>query len=67
VIARKVLEVVHNNAIIDWTEKKNVRTKPHRIVKRVLRHYDYLLNKQDRAFELVIQRAELSTHELVEG
>ncbi len=66
VIARKVLEVVRNNATIDWTEKKSVRANLRRMVKRVLKYYGYPPDKQDRAVELVIQQAELSAHELTE-
>lgn len=66
VIARKVLEVVRNNTTIDWTEKKSVRANLRRMVKRVLRHYGYPPDKQERAVELVIQQAELSAEEMVE-
>jgi type I restriction enzyme R subunit len=65
-IARKVLEVVRKNATIDWTEKKSVRANLRRMVKRVLRHYGYPPDKQDRAVELVLQQAELSAHEFTE-
>ncbi len=67
IIARKVLEIVRNNATIDWTEKKSVRANLRRMVKRVLKHYGYPPDKQDRAVELVIQQAELSARELTEN
>jgi type I restriction enzyme, R subunit len=66
IIARKVLDIVVHNTTIDWTEKKSVRANLRRMVKRVLRHYGYPPDKQDRAVELVLQQAELSAHGLVE-
>jgi type I restriction enzyme R subunit len=67
VIARKVLEVVRNNTTIDWTEKKSVRANLRRMVKRVLRHFGYPPDQQARAVELVIQQAELSAGEMMDG
>jgi len=64
VIARKVLDVVRNNTTIDWTEKKSVRANLRRMVKRVLKHFGYPPDKQERAVELVIQQAELSAQEM---
>lgn len=66
-IAREVLNVVRRNTSIDWTEKKSVRANLRRLVKRVLKHYGYPPDQQARAVELVIQQAELSAHEMVEG
>jgi type I restriction enzyme R subunit len=65
IIARKVLDVVRKNTSIDWTEKKSVRANLRRMVKRVLKHYGYPPDKQERAVELVIQQAELSAGEMI--
>jgi type I restriction enzyme R subunit len=58
-IARELVEAVRRNTTIDWTVKQNVRAKLRVIVKRILRHYGYPPDKQERATQLVLEQAEV--------
>lgn len=53
------MDVVRNNASIDWTVKESVRAKMRAMVKRILRKYDYPPDKQEKATQTVLEQAEL--------
>jgi type I restriction enzyme R subunit len=44
---------------IDWTVRENVRANLRVIVKRILRHYGYPPDKQERATQTVLEQAEV--------
>ena len=58
-IALELVEVVRNNASIDWTVKESVRAKMRAMVKRTLRKYGYPPDKQEKATLTVLEQAEL--------
>ena len=58
-IARELVETVRNNLTIDWTRRENVRANLRRLVKRVLRKYDYPPDKQESATRTVLEQAEV--------
>ncbi len=62
-IALELVDVVRNNATIDWTVKESVRAKMRAMVKRILRKYGYPPDKQERATITVLQQAELMAKE----
>lgn len=58
-IARELVETVRNNVTIDWTLRENARANLRRLVKRVLRKYDYPPDKQEKATQTVLEQAEV--------
>jgi len=58
-IARELVQTVHNNVTIDWTLRENVQAKLRVMVKRVLRKYHYPPDKQKKATETVLEQATL--------
>ncbi len=58
-IALELVDVVRNNATIDWTVKESVRAKMRAMVKRILRKYGYPPDKQEKATQTVLEQAEL--------
>ncbi len=57
-IARELVETVRGNVTIDWTLRENVRAHLRRLVRRVLRKYDYPPDKQEKATRTVLDQAE---------
>jgi len=57
-IARNLVEAVHRNISIDWTERETVKAKLRTIVKRLLRKYGYPPDKQEKATQTVLHQAE---------
>lgn len=62
-IARELVETVRRNVTIDWTERETVRAHLRRLVKRVLRKYDYPPAKQEKATQTVLEQAEMLSAE----
>ncbi len=58
-IAQELVETVRNNVTIDWTLRENVRAHLRRLVKRILRKYDYPPDKQEKATQTVLEQAEV--------
>jgi type I restriction enzyme R subunit len=58
-LTRELVEVVHNNAKLDWTRKESVRASMRTAVKRLLRKYKYPPDRQESAVSLVVEQAEL--------
>ena len=58
-IAREVADAVRKNVTIDWTVRENVRAQLRVIVKRILRKYGYLPDKQEKAMQTVLEQAEV--------
>jgi type I restriction enzyme R subunit len=51
------VKAVRKNVTIDWTVRENVRAQLRVIVKRILRKYSYLPDKQERATLTVLEQA----------
>ena len=64
-IAREVLQVVRENATIDWAVRESTRAKLRVIVKRVLRKHGYPPDMQESAAQTVIEQAEALCDEWV--
>jgi len=58
-IARELVDTVHKNTTIDWTEKESVKAKLRIMVRRILRKYGYPPDKQEKATETVLEQAKL--------
>jgi type I restriction enzyme, R subunit len=65
IITRALVECVHENAGIDWTERETVRANMRRMVKRILRKYGYPPDKADWAVKNIIEQAEALTAQVV--
>jgi type I restriction enzyme R subunit len=57
-IAQILVDQVRKNATIDWRFREGARAKLRVIVKRVLKKYGYLPDKQEHAADTVLQQAE---------
>jgi len=60
-IARELVATVKKNVTIDWTMRENVRAQLRVLVKRILRKYGYPPDKQEKATQLVLEQAEVSS------
>ena len=58
-IAQELVRIVRVNVTIDWTLRENVRAQLRVLVKRILRKYGYLPDKQEKATETVLEQAAL--------
>jgi type I restriction enzyme R subunit len=56
-IARELVAAVRANVTIDWTVRENVRAQLRVLVKRILRKYGYLPDKQEKATQTVLEQA----------
>jgi type I restriction enzyme, R subunit len=52
------VETVCRNVTINWIQKENVKPNLRRLVKRLLRKYGYLPDKQEKATVTVLEQAE---------
>jgi hypothetical protein len=50
-----LVDIVRNNATIDWTVRETVRAKLRVLVKRILRKYGYPPDKQEKATQTVLE------------
>ncbi|WP_096549398.1 type I restriction enzyme endonuclease domain-containing protein [Scytonema sp. HK-05] len=57
-MARELVETVCRNVTINWIQKENVKPNLRRLVKRLLRKYGYLPDKQEKATVTVLEQAE---------
>lgn len=57
--AHELVAAVRSSVTIDWTCKESVRVKICILVKRILRHHCYPLDKQEAATATVLAQAEL--------
>jgi type I restriction enzyme R subunit len=63
-IAPELAEIVRQNTTIDWTVKESARANLRRLVRRLLRKYDYPPDKQEKATLTVLEQAELLSKEM---
>lgn len=63
-LTHELVEVIKQNAKLDWTRKETVRAAMRANVKRLLRKYKYPPDRQESAVSLVIEQAELYAADL---
>lgn len=54
-----MVRTVLANVTVGWTLRENVRARLRVLVKRILRKYDYPLDKQEEATQTVLEQAEV--------
>ena len=59
IITQKLTEALRANRTIDWQKKESARANMRRIVKRLLKEYDYPPREMQNALEKVIAQCEL--------
>ncbi|VEJ05753.1 type I restriction enzyme, R subunit [Campylobacter lari] len=63
-LVSEILQIIKNNASIDWMIKENVRARLRVAVKKVLKKYGYPPDMQQLAIDGVLAQAEILTQEL---
>jgi type I restriction enzyme, R subunit len=58
-IAQELTSAIRNNISIDWSVRKSAQAGMRRIIKRLLRKYDYPPNQVRHALDVVMRQAEL--------
>jgi type I restriction enzyme R subunit len=58
-MAQELLETIKKKATIDWTKREAIRAQLRIGVKKLLNHYNYPPDKQERATKTVLKQAEL--------
>ncbi|MGG3041798.1 type I restriction endonuclease subunit R [Bacillus anthracis] len=58
-IAHELTSAIKNNITIDWSVRKSAQAGMRRIIKRLLKKYDYPPNQAKNALEVVMRQAEL--------
>ena len=64
-ITQELTEALRRNRTIDWQKKESARANMRRIVKRLLRKYDYPPKELDGALTKVIAQCELWADEAI--
>jgi type I restriction enzyme R subunit len=57
-IARELTEAIRNNTTVDWNIRKSARANIRRVIKRLLKKYDYPPDKRIQAMTVVMRQAE---------
>ena len=60
-MTRELTELLRKNRTIDWQKKETARAKMRKMVKRLLKKYDYLPNQYENTIDTVISQCELWT------
>jgi type I restriction enzyme R subunit len=58
-IAKEITDTINRNLSIDWSVRESAKANIRRLVKRVLRKYNYPPDKQEVATRNVLEQAEL--------
>lgn len=58
-LAHELTETVRKSRTVDWDKKESARAYMRKVVKRLLRYYDYPPKQTDEAVAIVIKQAEL--------
>ncbi|MEG1506102.1 MAG: type I restriction endonuclease subunit R [Bacilli bacterium] len=64
-LAQELTETVRKNRTIDWDKKESARAYMRKVVKRLLRIYDYPPKQADDAVAVVIKQAELMSANII--
>jgi type I restriction enzyme R subunit len=62
-IAHELTESIRNSITVDWQVKESARANMRRIIKRLLKKYDYPPEQTEGAVETVIKQVELMCKE----
>jgi type I restriction enzyme R subunit len=57
-IARELTEAIRSNTTVDWNIRKSARANIRRVIKRLLKKYDYPPDKRIQAMTVVMRQAE---------
>jgi type I restriction enzyme R subunit len=57
-IARELTEAIRRNTTVDWNIRKSARANIRRVIKRLLKKYDYPPDKRIQAMTVVMRQAE---------
>ena len=60
-MTRELTELLRKNRTIDWQKKETARAEMRKMVKRLLKKYDYPPNQYENAIDTVISQCELWT------
>jgi len=66
-IAHELTEAIRKNITIDWSVRKSARASMKRVIKRLLRKYDYPPEQAIKAMDIVIRQAEKMAGNVYEG
>ena len=58
-IARELVDTLRKNVTVDWMIRENVRAQLRVLVKRILRKHGYPPDKQEKATQAVLEKAEV--------
>ncbi len=64
-LAHELTETVRNSRTVDWDKKESARAYMRKVVKRLLRKYEYPPKEADEAVATVIKQAELMSANLI--
>ena len=65
-ITKDITETLQKNKTIDWQKKESARAAMRRMIKRLLKKYNYPPEKRDDALEIVYRQCEMWADNLVE-
>jgi len=57
-IAQELTTAIRNNITVDWSVRKSARANMRRVIKRLLKKYDYPPNQAEKAMAIVMRQAE---------
>jgi type I restriction enzyme R subunit len=60
-MTRELTEMLRKNRTIDWQKKETARASMRKMVKRLLKKYDYPPDKREGAIDIVISQCEMWT------
>ena len=64
-LAHELTETVRKSRTVDWDKKESARAYMRKVVKRLLRKYEYPPKEADEAVATVIKQAELMSANLI--
>jgi type I restriction enzyme R subunit len=65
-ITKELTETLQKNKTIDWQKKESARAGMRKMIKRLLKKYDYPPEKRDDALEIVYRQCEMWADNLVD-
>lgn len=65
-ITKELTETLQKNKTIDWQKKESARAGMRKMIKRLLKKYDYPPEKRDDALEIVYRQCEMWADNLAE-
>ncbi len=65
-MTKELTDTLRSNKTIDWQKKESARAKMRKIIKRLLKKYNYPPEGQDDALQTVMTQCELWTDNVME-